>query len=73
VAAGGAPPVASDGCDVDAILLTDRASGEVARIERNEWGTFFKVFQANSWEKKRKEALARAAAAGAAAQAVIAA
>jgi hypothetical protein len=62
VGAGGRPPSAFDGADVVALELRDRDSGEVTRLERNEWGTFFRVFQKNSWEKKRREALERAAA-----------
>lgn len=60
--ASGAPPSAPDGADAAAVLLRDAASGEVARIERNDAGTFYRVYQPNKWAAKRAEAQARAAA-----------
>lgn len=62
VAAGDAPPAAFDGSDVMAVLLRDRETGEAQRLERNEWGTFFRVYQPNKWAAKRAEAQAREAA-----------
>ncbi|KAI8474051.1 MAG: Metallo-dependent phosphatase-like protein [Monoraphidium minutum] len=60
VTADGGAPAADDGSDAAAVLLTDRASGEVTRLERNEWGTFFRVYQPNRWAAKQKEAQERA-------------
>jgi hypothetical protein len=67
VAAGGAAPAADDGSDVEAVLLRDRESGEVSRLERNEWGSFYRVFQPNKWAAKQREARERALAGAAAA------
>lgn len=66
MAAGDAPPARDDGADAVAVVLRDRATGEVTRIPRNKRGTFFRVFQPNKWEAKRREAQERAAAAAAA-------
>ncbi|GBF87795.1 calcineurin-like phosphoesterase [Raphidocelis subcapitata] len=65
VAAGDAPPARDDGSDAVAVLLRDPSTGETSRIGRNERGTFFRVFQPNKWEAKRREAQERAAAAAA--------
>lgn len=68
-AADGQPPQAADGSDAVAVVLTDPTNGEVTRLERNEQGSFFRVFQPNKWRlKKQQEAEAAAAAAAAAAQ-----
>uniref|UniRef100_A0A383VZZ7 Calcineurin-like phosphoesterase domain-containing protein n=1 Tax=Tetradesmus obliquus TaxID=3088 RepID=A0A383VZZ7_TETOB len=72
VTAAGTQPVADDGSDVAAVLLTDSANPEVTRLERNEAGSFYRIFQANKWvarKKKEREEAAAAAAAAAAAQA----
>lgn len=40
-----------------ALELVDTVSSEVERIERNERGSFFRIFQPNKWRmKKEKEA-----------------
>jgi hypothetical protein len=55
-----------------AVLLTDPSSQEVTRLERNEAGSFYRIFQANKWvarKKKEREEAEAAAAAAAAAQA----
>lgn len=49
VAADGAPASAFDGSDAAAVVLTDRETGEASRLERNEWGSFYRVFQPNKW------------------------
>jgi len=64
-AADGRPPVRDDGADLAALVLTHPDGGEVTRLGRNEAGTFFRVFQANKWRKKKAEAAAAAAAAAA--------
>ena len=61
VAASGGPPAADDGSDAVAVVLTDPASGATTRLERNEQGTFYRVFQPNKW-RLRKQAEAEAAA-----------
>jgi hypothetical protein len=63
VGEGDAPPKADDGADAVALLLRDRATGEVTRMARNEWGTWFRVYQPNKWAIKVAEARAAAAAA----------
>jgi len=63
VAAGDAPVTSYDGADAAAILLRDRESGEVTRLARNQFGTWFKIYQPNKWAAKQAEAKARAAAA----------
>lgn len=67
VAADGGPPTQYDGSDAVAVLLRDRETGEEQRMERNEWGSFYRVYQPNKWAAKRREAQERAAAAAAAA------
>jgi hypothetical protein len=62
VTATGDTPTADDGSDVAAVLLRDPATDEESRLERNEFGTFFRIFQANKWVLKKK-AQAEAAAA----------
>lgn len=56
-------PFASLLCaDAVAVVLTHETTGEKRRFERNEHGTFFRVFQPNKWQKKRREMLAQQAA-----------
>jgi hypothetical protein len=45
-----------------AVLLLDLGSGEVTRLERNEQGSFFRIFQPNKWLIKKQQAEAAAAA-----------
>lgn len=71
VDAQGRAPTSEDGADVAAVLLTDAASGAVTRLERNEAGSFYRVFQKNKWVA-RKKAEAEAAAAALAQAAVVA-
>jgi hypothetical protein len=63
VTASGGAPQADDGSDAVAVVLTDPATGDSTRLERNEQGSFYRVFQANKWRlKKQAEAEAAAAA-----------
>jgi hypothetical protein len=75
VTAAGSQPKADDGSDVVAVLLVDPASQEVTRLERNEAGSFYRIFQANKWvarkKQEREEAEAAAAAAAAEAQQLV--
>jgi hypothetical protein len=75
VNAAGTQPTDDDGSDVAAVLLTDPSSQEVTRLERNEAGSFYRVFQKNKWvarkQKEREEAEAAAAAAAAQAQQLV--
>jgi hypothetical protein len=65
VNAAGMQPTADDGSDVAAVLLTDPSSQEVTCLEKNEAGSFYRVFQQNKWvarkQKEREEAAAAAA------------
>jgi len=71
VTSTGDTPGADDGSDVAAVLLHDSATEQVTRLERNESGTFFRIFQANKWVlKKKAETEAAAAKAAALKQAV---
>jgi hypothetical protein len=46
------------------VVLTDPTTGDTTRLERNEQGSFYRVFQAIKWRlKKQAEAEAAAAAA----------
>lgn len=48
--------VPGSGTAVAHILLVDPASGEERqKFARNEWGTFFQVFQPNRWHQKRRQ------------------
>lgn len=58
--------MADDGSDVAAVLLTDSANPEVTRLERNEAGSFYRIFQANKWVARKKKEREEAAAAAAA-------
>lgn len=51
------------GACVSCIQLVDPASGEVRQeFPRNQWGTFFQVFQPNKWKLKRGQLAAGTAA-----------
>ena len=63
VTSTGDTPGADDGSDVAAVLLHDPATEQVTRLERNESGTFFRIFQANKWVLKKKAEAAAAKAA----------
>lgn len=64
VDAHGAPPTLEDGSDAVAVQLTDANKQQSTRLERNEHGTFYRVFQPNKWRlKKQAEAAAAAEAA----------
>jgi hypothetical protein len=65
-ATGGAPQ-ADDGSDAVAVVLTDLATGNTTRPERNEQGSFYRVFQANKWRLKKQAEAEAAASAGKAA------
>lgn len=48
--------VQGSGACVSCVQLVDPGSGEVLRdFPRNEWGTFFQVFQPNKWKLKRRQ------------------
>lgn len=51
------------GACVSCIQLVDPSSREVQQeFPRNEWGTFFQVFQPNKWKLKRAQLAAGTAA-----------
>ena len=45
--------IEADGTNVAKIQLVDKASTVVQSFARNKWGTFFKVYQPNKWQKNR--------------------
>lgn len=65
IAADGGRSTACDGSDVAALVLTDPVTQETTRLERNEAGSFYRIFQPNKWvlkKQKEKEEAERAAA-----------
>lgn len=45
--------VPGDGSCVSEVQLVDNAGNVIERFSRNEWGTFFQVYQPNKWQAKR--------------------
>lgn len=62
VTADGGSPQDEDGADAAALVLYNAATQETTRLERNDNGGFYRIFQHNKWvAKKRAEAAGKAA------------
>lgn len=62
VTADGGKPHEEDGSDAAAVLLYNSATQETTRLERNDTGGFYRLFQHNKWvARKQAEAAQKAA------------